>query len=61
MSDIEQPSLFGDEDDAPELEIEVIEYTRAGAGEPASAAIDTVQVSEEGVEVVVICDDQDPR
>ena len=61
---MEQQALeveFDDEDDAPELEIEVIEYTRAGAGEPASAAIDTVQVSEEGVEVVVICDDQDPR
>ena len=46
---------FGDEDDAPELEIEVIEYTEAGEGEPSSAAVDTVQVNEEGVEVVVIC------
>ncbi|MGB3393085.1 MAG: cupin domain-containing protein [Stenotrophomonas sp.] len=46
-------------EDAPELEIEVIEYTEAGAGEPASATIDTVQVNEEGVEVVVICDDAD--
>ncbi len=48
---------FDEEADAPELEIEVIEYTEAGDGEPASAAIDTVQVNDEGVEVVVICDD----
>ena len=47
-----------DEDaDAPELEIEVIEYTEAGEGEPASATIDTVQANEDGIEVVVICDD----
>ena len=45
--------------DAPELEIEVFEYTEAGEGEPASASIDTVQVNEEGVEVVVIYDDED--
>ena len=32
---------------------------QAGEGEPASGAIDTVQVNEEGVEVVVICDDGD--
>lgn len=50
---------FDDEHDAPELEIEVIEYTQAGAGEPASGSINTVQVSEEGVEVVVICNDED--
>jgi len=46
-----------DEADGPELEVEVFEYAQAGAGEPASAAIDTVLVNEEGVEVVVICDD----
>jgi len=50
---------FEDEDDAPEVEIEVIEYSEAGEGEPASANVDTVLVSEEGVEVVVICEDQD--
>ncbi len=50
---------FDDEADAPELEIEVFEYAQAGEGEPASGAIDTVQVNEEGVEVVVICDDGD--
>jgi 50S ribosomal protein L16 3-hydroxylase len=47
-----------DEDgDAPELEIEVFEYAQAGEGEPSSANIDTVKVSDEGVEVVVICED----
>jgi len=48
---------FDDEDDAPEVEIEVIEYSEAGDGEPSSASIETVMVNEEGVEVVVICDD----
>ncbi|MEN5208993.1 cupin domain-containing protein [Stenotrophomonas terrae] len=48
---------FDDEADAPEVEIEVIEYSEAGEGEPSSASIETVLVSEEGVEVVVICDD----
>lgn len=48
---------FDDEADAPEVEIEVIEYSEAGEGEPASASIETVLVSEEGVEVMVICDD----
>ncbi|MGE8227823.1 MAG: JmjC domain-containing protein [Stenotrophomonas sp.] len=48
---------FDDEADAPELEIEVIEYSEAGEGEPSSASIETVLVNEEGVEVVVICDD----
>ena len=50
---------FDDEEDAPELEIEVIEYSEAGEGEPSSASIETVLVNEEGVEVVVICDDGD--
>ncbi|AMJ55453.1 MULTISPECIES: cupin domain-containing protein [Stenotrophomonas] len=50
---------FDDEADAPEVEIEVIEYSEAGDGEPSSASIETVLVSEEGVEVVVICDDGD--
>jgi 50S ribosomal protein L16 3-hydroxylase len=45
--------------DAPEVEIEVFEYTEAGEGEPASANIGTVQVNDEGVEVVVIYDDED--
>lgn len=48
---------FEDEADAPEVEIEVIEYSEAGEGEPSSASIETVLVNEEGVEVVVICDD----
>ena len=48
-----------DEDGSPDVEIEVFEYTQAGEGEPSSAQIDTVQVSEEGVEVVVICEDDD--
>jgi len=48
---------FDDEADAPEVEIEVIEYSEAGEGEPSSASIETVLVNEEGVEVVVICDD----
>ncbi len=48
---------FDDEADAPEVEIEVIEYSEAGDGEPSSASIETVMVNEEGVEVVVICDD----
>ncbi|MNV49772.1 hypothetical protein D3C71_1417370 [compost metagenome] len=48
-----------DEDGSPDVEIEVFEYTQAGEGEPSSAQIDTVQVSEEGVEVVVICEDED--
>jgi len=48
---------FDDEADAPEVEIEVIEYSEAGDGEPSSASIETVLVNEEGVEVVVICDD----
>lgn len=48
---------FDDEADAPEVEIEVIEYSEAGEGEPSSANIETVLVNEEGVEVVVICDD----
>ncbi|KRG67417.1 transcriptional regulator [Stenotrophomonas terrae] len=50
---------FDDEADAPEVEIEVIEYSEAADGEPSSASIETVLVSEEGVEVVVICDDGD--
>ena len=52
-----------DDADGPELEVEVFEYAQAGAGEPASGAIDTVQVNDEGVEVVVICDggDDEPR
>ncbi len=50
---------FDDEADAPEVEIEVIEYSEAGDGEPSSASIETVMVNEEGVEVVVICDDEE--
>ena len=48
-----------DEDDAPELEIEVFEYAQAGAGETPTGIIDTVAVNEEGVEVVVEYDDED--
>ncbi|MCL7713600.1 cupin domain-containing protein [Stenotrophomonas mori] len=47
------------DEDAPEVEIEVIEYARARAGEPASATIDTVRTHRDGVEVLVICDDED--
>lgn len=66
MEDVAEEDLaeddFDDEDfdneaDAPEVEIEVIEYSEAGEGEPSSASIETVLVNEEGVEVVVICDD----
>jgi 50S ribosomal protein L16 3-hydroxylase len=48
-----------DDHDAPEVEIEVFEYTQAAEGEPAQADIQTVNVSEDGVEVVVICDNDD--
>ncbi len=48
--------------DAPEVEIEVFEYAQAAPGEPAQGTIETVSSNDEGVEVVVICDnDTDPE
>jgi 50S ribosomal protein L16 3-hydroxylase len=57
--DADEGAEQDEEGDAPELEIEVFEYTEAAAGETPSGTIDTVAVNEDGVEVVVIYDEDD--
>lgn len=59
LDDSDSGNDADDDRDAPEVEIEVFEYTQAAEGEPAQADIETVTVSEDGVEVVVICDNDD--